>query len=320
MDFTEGVTMRTIGDIPYMKIDELYNKLYFTGAEKYPDKAKQTEATHNGSEFEAPAYEGTKATFGTDADTFACDNLDAYTAAPYYTLFLVGQADPAAPFVCVSGIDRTGDVTPRTVDLKKYGIDLAAEGDDLWVPLPTLECIFCCTYAYDVFYNGQGIYMSDGAEVLQATNARGKESSAGLAGVLNKMIDEKSVAGESMKYADGKGYAIYMEQGDTAMYVLTANHDNVNFDGAFDEKDNERRFERDPGHSRGGGILVQAVHPLQAYGQEQPGSRPRPRARLCAHAGEIWIAPVRARGRAGSMAQCPEQTLCFFASRELLVI
>jgi hypothetical protein len=355
MSSTESVTVRTIAGIPCMKIDEFYNKLYFTGADKYPDKAKQMEVTHNGSVFEAPAYDGTKATFDADADTFSCDNLDAYTAAPYYTLFLDGQADPAAPFVRVSGTDRTGDLTPRTVDLKKYGIDVVADGDDLWVPLPTLECIFCCPYAYDVFYNGQGVYVSDGMEVLQKTNARdldenyyaftkenrsperiafdynnlcfyvdtfygypvssrlsesikadgldktldktidgmklpgikealksadmtqyafglgcllnyafddgghtgfsemawipedkvpeyqqmqadlgltncennvrGTESSAGLAGVLNKMVDEKSVPGEAMKYADGSGFAIYMEQGDTAMYVVTGNYD-----------------------------------------------------------------------------------------------
>ncbi|MDO4797968.1 MAG: S41 family peptidase [Coriobacteriales bacterium] len=155
-----------------MKIDEFYNKLYFTGADKYPEKAKQMAVTHNGSVYEAPAYDGTKATFDVDADTFACENLDAYTMAPYYTLFLAEQADPSAPFVRVSSTDYTGDVTPRTVDLKRYGIDLVADGADLWVPLPTLECIFCCPYAYDVFYNGRGIYVNDGNEVLQKTNAR----------------------------------------------------------------------------------------------------------------------------------------------------
>ena len=356
MDSNESVTVRMYGDIPYMKIDEFYNKLYFTGAEKYPEKAKQMVVTHEGSVYEAPAFDGTKATFDADADTFTCENLDAYTMAPYYTMFLSEQADPSAPFVRVSGTDRTGDVSPKTVDLKKYGIDLVADGDDLWVPLPTLEGIFSCPYAYEVYYNGQGIYVSDGMEVLQTTNAkdldenyyaftkenrsaeraafdygnlcfyvdtfyghpassrisesikadgldktldktidgmklsgvkealkstdmkeyafgmnglinsafddgghtsfrdmmswmpqeemakwgqrmdelglsenvntlRSDESSEALADVLNKGIDAKSIPGEPLRYADGSGYAIYMEQGDTAMYVLTGNYD-----------------------------------------------------------------------------------------------
>jgi hypothetical protein len=305
--------------------------------------------------YEAPAYDGTKATFDADADTFTCENLDAYTMAPYYALFLAEQADPSAPFVRVSGTDRTGDVTPKTVDFKKYGIDLVADGDSLWVPLPTLVDIFSCPYVYEVYYNGQGIYMYDGTGVLQTANAkdtdenyyaftkenrsaeraafdygnlcfyvdtfyghpassrisesikadgldktldktidgmklsgvkealkstdmkeyafglnclinsalddgghtvyqdmmswmpqeevatwgqrmdelgmskntntlRSDESSAGLAAVLNKGIEEKSIPGEPLRYADGSGYAIYMEQGDTAMYLLTGNY------------------------------------------------------------------------------------------------
>ena len=355
MDSTENVTVRMYGDIPYMKIDEFYNKLYFTGAEKYPEKAKQMAVTRDGNVFETPAYDGTKATFDADADTFTCENLDAYTMAPYYTMFLSEQADPSAPFVRVSGTDYTGDVNSKTVDLKSYGIDLIADGDDLWVPLPTLADIFSSPYVYEVYYNGQGIYVYDGMQVLQATNAkdldenyyaftannrsaeraafdygnlcfyvdtfyghpassrisesikadgldktldktidgmklsgvkealkstdmkeyafglnalinsalddgghtvfmdmmawmpqeemakwgqrmnelglsknanslRSDESSAGLADVLNKGIEAKSIPGEPLRYADGTGYAIYMEQGDTAMYVLTGNY------------------------------------------------------------------------------------------------
>ncbi len=355
MNSTESVTVRTIAGIPYMKIDEFYNKLYFTGADKYPEKAKQMTVTHNGSVFEAPAYDGTKATFDADADTFSCENLDAYTMVPYYSLFLAEQADPAAPFVRVSGTDRTGDATPRTVDFKKYGIDLVADGDSLWVPLPTLADIFSCPFVYEVFYNGKGVYISDGMEVLQTKNAMdtdenyyaftkenrsaeraafdynnlcfyvdtfyghpassrisesikadgldktldktidgmklsgvkealkstdmkeyafglnclinsalddgghtayrdmmtwmsqeevGKwgqrmdelglskntnslkrdESSAGIAAVISKGIDDKSLPVEPLRYADGSGVAIYMEQGDTAMFVVTANY------------------------------------------------------------------------------------------------
>ena len=351
MDSTENVTVRMYGDIPYMKIDEFYNKLYFTGAEKYPEKAKQMAVTRNGNVFEAPAYDGTKATFDADADTFTCENLDAYTMAPYYTMFLSEQADPSAPFVRVSGTDYTGDVNSKTVDLKSYGIDLIADGDDLWVPLPTLADIFSSPYVYEVYYNGQGIYVYDGMQVLQATNAkdldenyyaftaknrsadraafdygnlcfyvdtfyghpassrisesikadgldktldktidgmklsgvkvalkstdmkeyafglnclinsalddgghtsyrdmmawmpqeelskwgqrtdelglgknagtlRDEESTQGIAAVINKMIDDKSVPVEAMQYADGSGLAIYMEQGDTVMFVV----------------------------------------------------------------------------------------------------
>lgn len=168
----ESVTVRMRDDIPYMKIDEFYNKLYFTGADQYPEKAQQMVVTHEGSVYEAPAFNGTKATFDVDADTFVCENLDAYTMTPYYALFLAEQADPSAPFVRVSGTDYTGDVTPRSVDLKSYGIDLVADGDELWVPLPTLECIFCYPYVYDVYYNGQSIYMYDGMSILQTTSAK----------------------------------------------------------------------------------------------------------------------------------------------------
>jgi C-terminal processing protease CtpA/Prc len=39
------------------------------------------------------------------------------------------------------------------------------------------------------------------------------------------MIDDKAIPGEAMKYADGSGFAIYMEQGDTAMFVVPNGYD-----------------------------------------------------------------------------------------------
>ena len=356
MDSKESVTVRMLGDIPYMKIDEFYNQLYFTGADQF-EQAKPMTVTHSGSAFETTAFDGTKGTFDTDADTFTCENLDKYTSAPYYTLFLADKADPSAPFVRVSGTEYTGDVTPKTADLKSYGIDLMADGDDLWVPLPTLECIFCSPNVYDIYYNGQGVYVSDGTEVMQPTSAksqdenyyaftankrsaeratfdygnlcfyvdnfygfpascrlaesikadgldktldqtmdgmnlagvkeilhsadmkeyafgliylfnfalddgghtnftdiswlskddlaaskakreeygltncktriRSDETLEGLEATLGQLLDSGAFGGEKMDYADGSGFAIYMEQGDTAMYVVPANY-NIN--------------------------------------------------------------------------------------------
>jgi hypothetical protein len=175
MTSAESVTVYMRGDIPYMKIDEFYNKLYFTGAENYPEQASPMVLTHEGSVYEAPAFDGTKATFDVDTDVFTCENLDTYTNAPYYSLYLADRADPSAPFVRISHTDYSGDVTPTSVALADYGIDVIASGDDLWVPLPTLECIFCSPYGYNVSYNGSGIYVSDAMQVLQATNAKDED-------------------------------------------------------------------------------------------------------------------------------------------------
>ena len=79
----ETVVLRMFGDIPYIKIDDYYNKLIFTGAEKYPQQASPMQVTRNGSVYETTAYDGTKGVFDAETDTFECENLDKYANPPY---------------------------------------------------------------------------------------------------------------------------------------------------------------------------------------------------------------------------------------------
>lgn len=168
----ETVTLRMVGDIPYMRIDDYYNRLIFTGAEKYPQKASPMTVTHSGSVYETTAYDGTKGIFDAEEESFACENLDVYSNPPYYALLLASERDPSAPFVSVSHTDYKGERKSVNVDFKKYGIDILGEGDELWVPLAVLQGLFCSPYAYNVFYNGKAIYLSDGMQLLQAADAK----------------------------------------------------------------------------------------------------------------------------------------------------
>ena len=168
----ETVTLRMVGDIPYMRIDDYYNRLIFTGAEKYPQQASPMTVTHSGSVYETTAYDGTKGIFDAEEDSFACENLDVYSTPPYYALLLASERDPSAPFVSVSHTDYKGERKSVNVDFKKYGIDILGEGDELWVPLAVLQGLFCSPYAYNVFYNGKAIYLSDGMQLLQAADAK----------------------------------------------------------------------------------------------------------------------------------------------------
>ena len=168
----ESVTVRKYGDLPYMKIDEYYNSLYSTGAEKYSDKVETMNVTRTGSTYETNSYDGTKGVFDTDKNTFECENLDVYSMPPYYSILLSTERDPSAPFVRVSGTDYSGEIKPLKVDFGAYGINLIGDGDDLWVPISVLQCIFCSPYAYNAYYNGKGIYMDDGMEQLQESGAK----------------------------------------------------------------------------------------------------------------------------------------------------
>ncbi len=168
----ETVTLRMVGDIPYMRIDDYYNRLIFTGAEKYPQQASPMTVTHSGSVYETTAYDGTKGIFNAEENSFACENLDVYSTPPYYALLLASERDPSAPFVSVSHTDYKGERKSVNVDFKKYGIDILGEGDELWVPLAVLQGLFCSPYAYNVFYNGKAIYLSDGMQLLQAADAK----------------------------------------------------------------------------------------------------------------------------------------------------
>ena len=168
----ETVVLHMVGDIPYIKIDDYYNKLLFTGAEKYPQQASPMTVTHSGSIYETTAYNGTKGVFNVEENTFACENLDVYSMPPYYSLLLASERDPSAPFVRVSHTDYTGDLKPVNMDFNRYGIEILGEGDELWIPLAVLQGLFCSPYAYNVFYNGKGIYISDGMEQLQTVNAK----------------------------------------------------------------------------------------------------------------------------------------------------
>ena len=168
----ETVTLRMVGDIPYIRIDDYYNRLLFTGAEKYPQQASPMTVSHSGSVYETTAYDGTKGIFDAEENSFACENLDVYSTPPYYALLLASERDPSAPFVSVSHTDYSGERKSVKVDFEKYGIDILGEGDELWVPLAVLQGLFCSPYAYNVFYNGKAIYLSDGMQLLQTANAK----------------------------------------------------------------------------------------------------------------------------------------------------
>ncbi|MBK6087554.1 dockerin type I domain-containing protein [Ruminococcus difficilis] len=172
MDSDETVNVRMYGDVPYMKIDEYYNQLYFTGADAYPEEASEMTVTRSGSRYVTTAYNGVKGTFDAEADTLNIENLETYTATPYYTILLDKEGDPSAPFVRNTSTDYTGEVKPVAVDLSQYGINVIGDGDELWVPLGLLQYTFCSPYSYVAFYNGKGIYIEDGMSILQKQNAK----------------------------------------------------------------------------------------------------------------------------------------------------
>lgn len=172
----ESAVIRMYGDIPYMKIDDFYNNLYFTGAEAYPQQASPMTVTRNGNSYETTAYNGTKGVFDVEAGTFMCENLDAYANPPYYALLLASERDSSAPFVRISHTEYSGALTAKTMDFSKYGIKLEGDGDELWVPLAVLQCLFSSPYAYNAYFNGKGIYMQDGMETLQPESARNLDS------------------------------------------------------------------------------------------------------------------------------------------------
>ena len=172
LESNETALIRMYGDIPYMKIDAFYNGLYFTGAEAYPQQASPMTVTRNGSVYETTAYDGTKGVFDAEADTFSCENLDAYANPPYYALLLASERDSSAPFVRISHTEYAGTLTAKSVDFAKYGIDLVGDGDELWVPLAALQCLFSSPYAFNAFFNGKGVYIQDGMETLQPVSAK----------------------------------------------------------------------------------------------------------------------------------------------------
>ena len=176
LDSHETAQIRMYGDIPYMKIDAFYNSLYFTGAENYPQQAAPMAVTRSGSVYETTSFDGTKGIFDAEADTFVCENMDTYANPPYYALLLASERDPSAPFVRVSRTEYSGTLTAKELDFGKYGIDLVGDGDDLWVPLAALQCLFSSPFNYNASYNGKGIYMQDGMETLLPVNAKTADS------------------------------------------------------------------------------------------------------------------------------------------------
>ena len=186
---SETVVLHMFGDIPYIKIDEYYNKLIFTGAEKYPQQASPMQVTRNGNVYETTAYDGTKGIFDTEADTFECENLDKYANPPYYALLLASERDPSAPFVRNARVEYSGELVPVKVDFKRYGIDLIGDGDDLWVPLATLQCLLSSPFGYNPYFNGNGIYIEDLMAVLQPVSA--KSTDAGYYGFMDSARSEE---------------------------------------------------------------------------------------------------------------------------------
>ena len=115
------------------------------------------------------------ATVDTATDTFRSDDYEAFTN-------MMGMVQPGMPNTTYDALPmlrwKSLEVTPRQVsvalDYGQYGIDLRADGTDVYFPFATVSDLYTDGYMHLAAYNGQSVMMApNGAYSLDAGYPKG---------------------------------------------------------------------------------------------------------------------------------------------------
>jgi len=145
------VTLRFYNDmpnVPYISVSSFYDMLM----------GKNLTVTKTGeADYVLTTTSGEKATFNTTSETMAFDN---------YVVFISQFAGPAGDeddvaYAKLNSMDYQPAAGAVTFDMKKYGIDLKGDNEQVYVPLSTLTDLFSdCDYKH-VLYNGERVFITD---------------------------------------------------------------------------------------------------------------------------------------------------------------
>ena len=166
MEESETVAVRwyqNTPSVPYMGIREYYEMLF----------GEQLDLKTEGGQATLTASDGSAAVCDTEKGTLTSENLTKFIYPP--KLKAEGHGNLAGglpPFLAVKEESKEQEALAVTLDFAKYGIDVYADEDDLWLPLATLSDLFETQKNYMAFWNGRNIYIVDLLRTYQNGNAK----------------------------------------------------------------------------------------------------------------------------------------------------
>ena len=105
---------------------------------------------------------GEEAIVDTAKDTFSCADYQNFISSTIYRQDNVSNVYfDGAPFLRVKNVTSTQDPVAKTVDFKKYNINLVGKDDDILLPLPTASNLFMGPTMITCFYTPDAIYFID---------------------------------------------------------------------------------------------------------------------------------------------------------------
>ena len=140
--------------IPYVKVDDFYAMLI----------GKELEVEAEGNVFTLTNVLGETAVVDTDADTLKADDFCEFINATIYrqdgvkNIYYDGM-----PFTRPAGTEFDKEAEPIEIDFAGYGIDLKADGDDLWMPFVTANDLFKSVIMLNGYFDGEEYYFLDSA-------------------------------------------------------------------------------------------------------------------------------------------------------------
>ena len=167
LDSTETATVRFYEDlpnVPYMSVTDFYNIFELTGTEL----TEGISFTREGDKYTYTTVFGDSAEFDIAANTIYFDNVDRFvTLANDMLIEQNGGVDEDYPFAKITETAEPEKVSPKTISLSDYHMNLRVDDTGVYLPLPTLADLFATPSAFFVVYAGEKIYTQDRSGAFQ---------------------------------------------------------------------------------------------------------------------------------------------------------
>jgi len=167
MDENETVKVRFHEDtpnVPYVGIKQFYDTFMLGSMKIEQDGSYKCTLTSDGGQTaELDAING----------IFTTADFDGFVTLP--KLISGGGITLSyglAPYLQFDREEILREGKPVSIDIGKYGIDIYAKYDDVYLPLATISDLFENGKNFRVEYNGKNIYVVDGSGILYSSSAK----------------------------------------------------------------------------------------------------------------------------------------------------
>lgn len=146
---------------------------------------------------------GEEALINTEDDFLSCNDYQNFISSTIYRQDNVSNVYfDGAPFLRVKNVTSAKNPKPKTINFKKYNINLIGRNDDIYLPLPTASNMFMGPTMITCFYTPDAIYFVDPNDPKWETS--GLMGDSGYHTGLNKTFNAESRTEYEAKFSYGE--------------------------------------------------------------------------------------------------------------------